>query len=1068
MNFRTSLLALFLLVTGASALAQGRTGDDLFDNFEFNRAIPHYESDRANLTPTQVAKLAFCYFSIHDYQKAEPLFMEVIKGKGFNAQNILLLAICQKNNLKFKEALGTLDLFAAIDSTDFDLKEIRASIHFLEKHTADKPVLEVLNMEKDNDAMAQFSPVIYGEGVLFSGEVKYDESKKRPHIHFDSGTDPADTDYGTAERPLAEIFYAEVKDGVAQQATVSAVSEKFHIGAFNFNSGDKKLYFTRTDLVRSWNADLRKHPRLFRGDLINGVLENIEKVKMDKLHNEYGSAHPAFTFDGKTMYFASDMPGGLGGSDLYMSVMKDDGNWGEPVNLGPAINTPADELFPHVYNDRYLYFASNGHPGFGHLDIFRSPLSGTQPGTPEILPIPLNSVADDFGIAIDPVNEQIGYLTSNRYGGKGDDDLYYFRKISTGTTVNGVVYDYDGKPANDALVAVYSPEGNLIGQFRTGEDGRYSIEVPEGQEAKVVATTKGFSDEQSINTGEGWDSTRDLVMNLEPSETVQGVVTDENGNPAANIQVMLYDDEGNMIYNGQTDDHGRYQFPLEQNKEYDVVARKEGFKGSAHINTNSDYSSNSDTNIQLKPIKEIFGQVKDENGKPVANALVKLLDENGKEIAQVRTDENGNYRFSDVEGNRDVILEASINGYGSREKISLDNTWDSQAAHDIILKPTDTAQGTIRDESGNPIANATVKLLDKDGKLITETRTDANGRYQVVMEENKEYALVATKDNLEGSERIVTDSNYDTQKDTDITLKPRAVIQGIVRNQDGSPAKGVTVKLYDENGNLIATTTTDENGAYRFEVDKNKNYQVVAEMPGFQGVENFFTGDNWDSSKMHDIKLQPAGKDTVGIVSDNKTKKGIQKVKVTLTDTETGVKTVTYSDGGGKFDMKLSPKKKYILELEKDGYYPKSVEIPTGGKLPEKIDLNKMYDLGMDYAGFKVKPIYYDYAKADIRNDSKEQLNMLVDVLKKNPKAIVTIRAYADCRGTDITNNKLTTRRAQAVKDYLTANGIPASQIKTIAKGKGNYVNNCYEPDSCTEDEHALNRRSEFEIDFRQ
>lgn len=1064
---RKILLIVPVVALCTQAFGQARTGDDLFDNFEFTHAIRYYEQDRQNLTDEQLAKLAFSYFSVHNYQKAEPLFLEVIKSKGFSQQNILFLAICQKNNLKFDDALSTLELFQEIDTTDFDLKEIHAQIDFMKKHLKDEPFLELIPLDADNTPRAEFSPVIYKEGVLFAGEVKYDDSKKRPHIHFEEGTDPSEFDYGTAERPLTELFYTEVKDGVAQQATVSALSEKFHIGAFCFNPADQKLYFTRTDLVKSWNADLRKHPRLFLGDLVNGMLDNVEKVKVKKLHNEYGSGHPAFLSDGKTMYFASDMPGGHGGSDLYMTTMDDKGNWTEPVNLGSTINTPADEVFPYVYNDKFLYFSSNGHPGMGHLDLFKAPLSGAQPVSPVALPIPLNSVADDFGIAIDPEDEMTGFVTSNRAGGSGDDDIYFFQELKTGTYVQGTVFDYNGNPLANALVAIYDEDGNLVGQVRTDENGKYEVNVPEGQDLLVVATTNGFAAEQRINTGEDWDPSKALDLHLQPSETVQGTVYDENDNPAANLKLMLYDEGGNIVFNGMTDENGNYQFPLELNKEYDVVARKEGYKGSAHIVTDNNYDSQNDTDIRLRKVEEIFGTIKMEDGSPVANALVKLLDENGKEIAQVRADENGNYRFEDVEGERNVIIEASVKGYAAREVLDLKANWDSSKPHDITLLPAHTAQGLVTDENGNPSPNTTIGIYDSKGNLITESRTDDQGRYQLVMLEDGEYDIRAAKGNLEGSAHIVANDKYDSNSETNIQLKPRAVIQGIVRNEDGTPAAGVTLNLYDENGNLIATATTDENGMYRFDVDKNRNYQVQALVEGYEGLENFFTGENWDSNKMHDIKLSPAGKDSYGIVSDNKTNKGINKVKATLIDIETGKKVVTYTDASGKFHMKLSPKTKYVLKLEKDGYFPKSVEIPTGGKLPEKIDLNKQYDLGMDYAGFKIKPIYFDLNKYSIKPESKAILNKLAETLKQAPDAVVEVRAFADCRGTDAYNKTLTKRRADAVKNYLVAKGVKSSRIKIDPKGKGNYVNNCYTPESCAEEEHGMNRRAEFQIDFR-
>jgi outer membrane protein OmpA-like peptidoglycan-associated protein len=129
------------------------------------------------------------------------------------------------------------------------------------------------------------------------------------------------------------------------------------------------------------------------------------------------------------MFFVSDMSGGFGGSDIYFVEKDEKNNWSEPVNLGAKINTKGDELFPVLYSDSLLYYSSNGKTGYGGLDIFSVAFDQASFSDAEILSAPVNSGADDFGILVNPLNTEEGFLVSNRFGGRGDDDIYKFQPL---------------------------------------------------------------------------------------------------------------------------------------------------------------------------------------------------------------------------------------------------------------------------------------------------------------------------------------------------------------------------------------------------------------------------------------------------------------------------------------------------------------------------------------------------------------------------------------------------------------------------------------------------------------
>ena len=176
---------------------------------------------------------------------------------------------------------------------------------------------------------------------------------------------------------------------------------------------------------------------------------------------------------------------------MYSSVLGEDGRWQEPINLGGYINTPGDEVFP-VLNDTVLYYSTNGKAGFGGLDIFKANITPKGIEDPIILAAPQNSAADDFGILLNPNDEKYGFVSSNRYPGHGDDDLFQFRPEPSKTYVKGLVTDSNGNPAGNVLVKLYE-NGIEVSQIYTDENGLYHLDLEEDKKYELIATTKGFS-----------------------------------------------------------------------------------------------------------------------------------------------------------------------------------------------------------------------------------------------------------------------------------------------------------------------------------------------------------------------------------------------------------------------------------------------------------------------------------------------------------------------------------------------------------------------------------------------
>lgn len=239
--------------------------------------------------------------------------------------------------------------------------------------------------------------------------------------------------------------------------------------------------------------------------------------------DEYSTGHPAISADGKVLVFASDSPRGYGGTDLYFCVrVSERGAWGRPVNLGPRINTEGNELFPYIDKNGKLYFASTGYPGLGGLDIFEVVLKDMKPvGKPRNLGPGINSPADDFGILKDRDSET-GYFSSNR---RGNDDIYRFTKMEFNVKVQGLILDSKtNSPIAGSKILV--KHAGKIDTIQTNPFGEFIIPLAKSEDYELSARAHSYLSMQEFTSTKGVtkDSTVSLVMKLNKADNVQNWV----------------------------------------------------------------------------------------------------------------------------------------------------------------------------------------------------------------------------------------------------------------------------------------------------------------------------------------------------------------------------------------------------------------------------------------------------------------------------------------------------------------------------------------------------------------
>jgi outer membrane protein OmpA-like peptidoglycan-associated protein/tetratricopeptide (TPR) repeat protein len=398
------------------------------------------------------------------------------------------------------------------------------------------------NYSKADELLAEFTKKSASDkrGLLFENNKNYlSDIKTNSHRYEvrDAGINSEMADYGTAFLDNKVIFASARDTGGLVKNTFKwtnkaftnlysadllpdgslgkpkrfqkKINTKFNESTPVFTKDGKTMYFTRNNYIdgkRRKNDQKITLLKLFKATLTDNKWGNITELPFNS--DQYSTAHPALSPDEKTLYFASDMPGTYGQSDLFKVTVNKDGSFGKPENLGPAINTEGRETFPFISEENELYFASDGRPGLGGLDVFVTIInSDLQVGAVRNVGEPINTKQDDFAFIINSKTRE-GFVSSNRENGLGFDDIYRFteiKKLKCQQTLKGTIYDLaTGEKLQKAKVILLDKDFNILSEVTSDDSGSYTFsELDCNEKFYVRVSNEDFeTNESPVDMGE--------------------------------------------------------------------------------------------------------------------------------------------------------------------------------------------------------------------------------------------------------------------------------------------------------------------------------------------------------------------------------------------------------------------------------------------------------------------------------------------------------------------------------------------------------------------------------------
>jgi len=681
------LLILFVCTWADAQRGKLKRAEKLMNKHNYTAAIDIYRSilDKGDDADAAIG-IAECYRRIGDSDETEYWYGFVSKLPNAPQKSWLYYAMALQQNGKCDESKKWAEKYLndiepnntqamwLLKSCEEDVVEdLRASGKLYDI----KPV-DAINSEYDD-----FAPTFFKNDIVFISSRDRKAAVKRFNRWTSDEEKPFTEVYRCVRSQVGEAEEYNFRYGKVSKFS-KKLSTKYHDGPLCFNEEFNEVFYTRS------NEDGKADDGIIRLKVYQsqgGPTTYSKPRSLPFNSDEYSVIHPSLSFDGEMLFFSSDMPGGFGGFDLYVSYLEE-GRWSAPVNLGPTVNTEGNELFPHHHESGTLYFASNGLVGIGGLDIYYSKESYGTWGDPINLGYPVNTKDDDFGFVINKERTH-GYFSSNRDGGKGGDDIYTFTKLSVTIEIN--VFDEETQMPIEAA-DVFTPCSE-VQNFMTNQEGKVIMELPLDMACDFAAEKLGYQP-NSVRL-----STKDetpgkvlyaqIPLKLECIFAVAGQVTDGlNDTPidSAFVRLQTYCSGEMDEMTVYTDLDGKYEFrDVREDCDIKLSVEKPGYTENAVTFK---------TGVQCGEAAKASGDI-DTSGAYVRGIPLYCFGENceGKNDSTIpdNPDDPFNDPFTDPE---DCVKDSIQLANGDTKVVFCDNTFKTIG--------TDGKE-TFYDEEGNEI-----------------------------------------------------------------------------------------------------------------------------------------------------------------------------------------------------------------------------------------------------------------------------------------------------------------------------------------------------------------------------
>jgi outer membrane protein OmpA-like peptidoglycan-associated protein len=666
----------FLITCSAQLFSQKSRnelkGDKYYSFFSYDKAIVKYTRAK-DLTLEGQRKLADSYRKVNNNVDAETVYARFIQTSGATTEDFYDYASVLIVNGKYDEANSWMNRFKTLQPKDLRVKNYTYDKAVIEKLQKDEQRYKITNLDVNSD-VDDFGPAYYDGKIIFASSRDGANAVKRI--------------YNWNRKPFLNIFSASIEGDQLNhvKSLNKTINQQLHEGPASYAFNEKKLAYTQNNYDGK-SKEGEVNLKIFFKTIKDNKWQDAVPFKLN--NSEYSVGHPCLSADGKTMYFASDMPGGFGGVDLYKISLDNMGNWSSAINLGSKINTEGNEMFPfYEETGHVLFFASNGRQGLGGLDLFIVPVKGdTTFGKVVNMGFPMNTQYDDFALIINNEMKK-GYFSSNRVGGKGGDDIYSFELLKPflfQKVVKGIAKDEKGTVLPNTVVRLLDDNNVEKAKTTVGADGAYSFELEDTKKYKLAGTKENYFEGKNAFSSEGKEEViySNLILEKVPNLWLYTVVIDKaTQQPLEGVKIKLLNNLTGKSEDFVTNSSGNIRKALTENKlndriTYNIVVEKEGYLTKTitynHlIDKDGQYDVKIDldkvkvgldiaTLIDIKPIYFDLGKFNIKKEASIElEKIVKVMNENPKMVVELgsHTDCRGNVASNESLSNQRAIASS--------------------------------------------------------------------------------------------------------------------------------------------------------------------------------------------------------------------------------------------------------------------------------------------------------------------------------------------------------------------------------------------------------------------------